>query len=297
MKVFVTGASGFVGSAVVRELLQAGHQVLGMVRSDKAAEQLKAIGAEVHRGDLYNTESIKSGAAVCDAVIHTAFDHDFSKYKDNCETDRKVIAALAATLAGTSRPLVITSAVGLVGEPGKKATENDQPKPASAGLPRIATEEAAQAASDAGIDTYLLRLPPTVHGEGDHGFVPMLINIAREKGTSAYTDKGQNRWAAVHRLDAAVLYRLVVEQKPALKTFHAVAEEGVIFRDIAEAIGAGLQLPVVSKTGEDAAAYFGWFTHFAGMDCEASSAITRTTTGWEPAQSGLLKDMEEGRYF
>lgn len=297
MRVFVTGASGFVGSAIVKELLAAGHQVLGMVRSDSAAEKLRATGAEAHFGDLYELESIKSGAAACDAVIHTAFNHDFSKFKENCETDRQVIGALASVLAGTGKPLVITSGVGLLGGADRIVTEDDVPKTGSGAIPRYASEEAAHAAKALGVDAYIMRLPPTVHGEGDHGFVPMVINMAKSKGVSAYIGEGSNRWPAVHRFDAAVLYRLIIEQKPALKVFHAVAEEGIAFHEIATAIGGGLHLPTQSKPADEAAAHFEWFTHFAGLSCPASAAKTIAATGWQPKHTDLLPDLKAGGYF
>lgn len=292
MRVFVTGASGFVGSAVVKELLSAGHQVLGMVRSEEAAQKLTASGAEAHRGDLYDLKSIKEGAAGCAAVIHTAFNHDFSKFKDNCETDRQVIGALASVLAGTSRPLVITSGIGALRGFDRMVTEDDVPASGSDVSPRMASEEAAHAARAMGVDAYIMRLPPTVHGRGDHGFVPMLIGIARETGVAAYTGDGHNRWPAVHRFDAAVLYRLIIEQQPALKVCHAIAEEGILFKDIAAEIGKGLNVPVASKTNDEAAAHFGWFSHFAGLDCLASGTKSQAATGWQPRQTGLLADMK-----
>lgn len=297
MRVFVTGASGFVGSATVKELLSAGHQVLGMVRSDRAAEQLHAQGAEAHRGDIYDLESVKSGAALCDAVIHTAFNHDFSKFKENCETDRQVIGALASVLKGTSKPLVITSGIGLLSGFGRIVTENDVPKAGSEVVPRVASEEAARAAVELGVDAYILRLPPTVHGRGDHGFVPIVIGMAKERGVSAYIGEGLNQWPAVHRFDAAVLYRLIIEKRPARKVFHAVAEEGIAFRDIANTIGEGLHLPVASKSGDDAAAHFTWFSYFAAIDCQASGVKSREATGWQPKQIGLLDDLKTGGYF
>lgn len=296
MRVFVTGASGFVGSAIVEELLAAGHQVLGMVRSDSAAEKLAATGAGVHRGDLYDLESIKSGAAVCDAVIHTAFNHDFSKFKENCETDRLVITAIGSVLEGTGKPLVITSGIGLLAGFDRPVTEDDKPKTGSDIIPRVASEEAARALQTRGVNTYIVRLPPTVHGAGDHGFVPMVIAADREKGVSAYIGGGENRWPAVHRFDAAALYRLIIEKQPELKTFHAVAEEGLPFREIAETIGEGLNIPVEGKTGDAAAGHFGWFVHFAGMDCAASAAKSIEATGWSPKEIGLKEDMR-ANYF
>lgn len=297
MRVFVTGASGFVGSAIVEELLSAGHQVLGMVRSDSAAEKLAALGAEAHRGDIYDLESIRSGAALCDAVIHTAFNHDFSKFKDNCETDRQVITTLGSVLEGSDRPLVITSGVGLLNGFDRPITEQDEPKVGSDIMPRVASEEAARAVAAKGVNVYIVRLPPTTHGTGDHGFVPILIGLARQKGVSAYIGEGENLWPAVHRLDAAVLYRLIIEKQPWLKVFHAVSEQGIPFREIAALIGQGLNLPVVSKTGDDAAAYFGWFAHFAAMGCAALSEDTKQATGWEPTNISLAEDLTAGTYF
>jgi nucleoside-diphosphate-sugar epimerase len=295
MRVFVTGASGFVGSAIVKELLQAGHQVLGMVRSEQAAAAVIKAGAEAHRGDLNDLESIKKGAAHCDAVIHTAFNHDFTRYKESCENDRKVILALGEALAGSGRPLVITSGTGLL-KYDRLLTENDTP-PGSDVVPRAATDEAAAAVAALGVNTYLVRLPPSVHGKGDHGFVPIIIGMAKEKGQSVYIGEGENRWPAVHRSDAAVLYRLIVEKQPEQKVFHAVAEEGIPFRQIATVIGQGLQVPTISKNAEDATAHFSWFTHFASIDCAASSAQSRKTLGWEPTQPGLLEELVPGIYF
>lgn len=295
MRVFVTGASGFVGFAVVQELLQAGHTVLGLARSDDAAARLIKAGATVHRGDIYDLESIKSGATLCDAVIHTAFNHDFSKYKENCETDRQVVLALGEALANTDKPVVITSGIGLM-NPGRIIVETDMPA-SSETTPRAASEEAANAIAAKGVKAYILRLPPTTHGEGDHGFVPMLAELGKQKGVSAYVGEGKNHWSAVHRFDAAVLYRLIIEQKPALKVFHAVAEQGVEFIDIATAIGNGFHLPVVSKEGEEAQNHFGWFRHFAGIDCEASSGLSRKSVGWEPVHPTLMEDLNEDFYW
>lgn len=295
MRVFVTGASGFVGSAIVKELITAGHQVLGLARSDSAAESLRKAGAQVHRGDVNDLPTLQKGAAQSDAVIHTAFNHDFSQFKANCEADRKVIETLGAALAGSNRPLIITSGIGLLNT-GRIITEEDIP--ASSDLvPRAASEEAANAAAVKGTKVYIVRLPPTVHGRGDHGFVPMIIDRAKENGESAYIGEGKNRWPAVHRLDAAVLYRLIVEQQPSQKVYNAVAEEGIPLRDIAEAIGKGLNLPTVSRTDKDAEAHFTWFTHFAALDCAASSEKTRKTLNWQPSQPGLLEDLVPGTYF
>jgi nucleoside-diphosphate-sugar epimerase len=290
MRVLVTGASGFVGSAVVKELIGAGHQVLGLARSDGSAEKVVKAGAQVYRGDVDDLANLQQVAAGCDAVIHTAFNHDFSQYKANCEADRRVIEALGAVFAGSSRPLIITSGVGLVNI-GRVVTEDDVPPVGSDVVPRVASEEAAAAATAKGANVYIVRLPATTHGKGDHGFVPMVIDIARQKGESAYIGEGKNLWPAVHRMDAAVMYRLIAEQQPSQKVFHPVAEEGIAFRDIAGAIGQGLHLPVVSKTGKDAEAHFTWFTHFASLNCPGSSAKSRKVLGWEPKQVGLMEDM------
>ncbi|ATL46735.1 3-beta hydroxysteroid dehydrogenase [Chitinophaga caeni] len=295
MRVFVTGASGFVGSAVVQELLQAGHQVLGLVRSETAAAALVKAGAEAYPGNLEDLNSLKNGAAQCDAVIHTAFNHDFSKYKENCENDRKVIMAIGEALIGTDRPLVITSGMGLL-DYGKIATE-DVKAPSSAIIPRAASEEAATALAEKGLKSYVVRLPPTVHGPGDHGFIAMVVKQARENGKSAYIGDGQNLWPAVHRLDAAQVYRLVVEQQPVQGTFHAVAEQGIPFKDIANTIGRGMDLETLSLAGEAVEQHFGWFARFAGINCLASSELTKKTLTWSPNHSGLLEDISSGIYF
>lgn len=296
MRVFVTGATGFVGSGVVQELLAAGHQVTGLARSDAGASALVATGASVHRGDLTDLESLRRGAVDAEAVIHTAFNHDFSKYKENCEAERGVIAALASTLAGSSRPLIITSATGLLPQ-GRLATEADVPAPGVDTIPRVATEEAAAAAVARGINVSVVRLPPSVHGDGDHGFVPMLIGMAREKGVSAFVGEGANRWPAVHRFDAARLYKLVLETGMAGGRYHAVAEEGVVFREIAEVIGRRLNLPVKGLTREEAAKHFGWFAHFAALDAPASGARTREMLQWTPEAPGLIADLDRAAYF
>jgi nucleoside-diphosphate-sugar epimerase len=291
MRVFVTGASGFVGSAIVKELLAAGHQVLGLVRSDKGAEQLAATGAEVLRGDVNDIDIIRQGATACQAVIHTAFNHDFSQFKANCEADRKVIETFGEALTGTNKPLVITSGVGLL-DYGRLVSEADTAPVGSDVIPRVASEEAAKAASAKGVNVYIVRLPPSVHGAGDHGFVPIVIGMAREKGESVYVGEGNNQWPAVHRSDAAAVYRLIVEKQPSLKTVHAVAETGVPFREIAQAIGKGLNLTVVSKGNDEATDHFGWFAHFAVINCPSSSEQTRQSLGWEPHGPGLIEDIQ-----
>jgi nucleoside-diphosphate-sugar epimerase len=293
MRVFVTGATGFIGTAVVRELIDAGHQVLGLARSDAGAKSLVAAGAEVHRGSLEDLDSLRSGAAAADGVIHTAFIHDFSNYGPAAEADRRAIETLGAAVAGSDRLFVVTSGTLLVQRQGALATEKYAPNP---NFPRK-SEEAALVLAARGVRASVLRLPPSVHGNGDHGFVPRLIGIAQEKGVSAYIGDGLNRWPAVHRLDAAHLYRLVLEKGTAGANYHGVADEGVPTREIAAAIGHGLNVPVVSKSREEAADHFGWLAHFFGTDAPASSAQTRERLGWRPVQPGLIADLNAEHYF
>ena len=295
MRIFLTGATGFVGSAIVPELINAGHQVVGLARSDANAKSLAAAGAQVHRGSIEDLDSLRSGASAADGVIHTAFNHDFSKWAENCENDRLAIEALGSALVGSNRPLVVTSGTGLVTRPdGRPAAENDAP---TSTVPRIKSEEAANAIAARGVHVSVVRLPPSVHGDGDHGFVPTLVRIAREKRAAAYVGEGSNRWPAVHRPDAAHLYRLVLEKGAAGARYHGVGEEGISFRDIAGVIARRLNLPVVSKTPEEAAEHFGWFSHFAGLDTPASSEKTQRALGWRPTNVGLIADLERGGYF
>lgn len=295
MRVFITGATGFVGSAVVTDLTAAGHKVLGLARSEAAATALLAVGAEVHRGDLEDIDSLQRGAAATDGVIHTGFIHDFARFKEVCDIDGRAIAALGSALADTGKPLIVTAGVALLASE-RLATEQDAGPAPSEAYPRM-SEQAAASATARGAHVSVVRLSPSVHGIGDHGFVPMLINIARKKGVSAYIGDGANRWAAVPRLDAAPLFRLALEKGIAGANYHGVAEEGIAFRDIATAIGRGLNLPVVSIAPDRAADHFGWFTGFAGLDCPASSAWTRAELGWQPRRAGLIDDLEQGRYF
>jgi nucleoside-diphosphate-sugar epimerase len=293
MRVFVTGASGFIGSAVVKELITIGHKVLGLARSDASAARITAAGAEVHRGTIEDLESLKSGVSATDGVIHTAFIHDFSDFKANCEKDRRAIEAMGSALAGTGKALIISSGVGLLST-GRLVVEQDKP---TSTIPRVASEEAAGALAARGIKVSAMRLPPSVHGEGDHGFVPQIINIAREKGVSAYIGEGTNRWPSVHRLDAASAFRLALEKGAKQPHYHAVDDEGVPTKTIAEIIGRHLHLPVVSISSGEADAHFGWMAHFFSFDVPASSEQTREWLGWRPTHSSLVADLDAGHYF
>jgi len=290
MRIFVTGATGFIGSAIVSDLMTAGHRVLGLARSDQGAASLAAAGAEVLRGSLEDLDTLRSGAAKSDGAIHTAFDHDFSKFAANCEMDRRAIEALGSALAGSGRPLVVTSGTGLIA-PGRLATEDDVPASGPASFPRVSEETAASLAAR-GVCASVVRLPQ-VHDRDKQGLVTYAIAIAREKGVSAFVGDGLNRWPAVHRLDAAPLYRLALEKGTAGARYHAVDEEGVTVREIAEAIGRGLKVPVVSLSREEAAQHFGFLGFFVGLDCPASSALTQERLGWRPTtQPGLIEDLD-----
>ena len=293
MRVFITGATGFIGFPVCQELIAAGHKVLGLARSDEGAKQLSSIGVEVHRGSLHDLDSLKSGAAAADAVIHTAFIHDFSKFQENCEIDRLAIEAMGAVLAGSARPLIVTSGTGGLAAPGKLATEEDVP-PANSPMPRV-SEQTAMALLDKGVSAAVMRLPQ-VHDPLKQGLVTYAIAVAREKGISAYIGDGSNRWPAAHVSDVARLYRLALEQHEAGAKYHAVAEEAVCIRDIAESLGRGLDLPVKSLSPEEAQAHFGWLALFASLDLPASSALTRKKLGWNPTGPGLLADLEQKKY-
>ncbi|MEU9332779.1 SDR family oxidoreductase [Streptomyces sp. NPDC048290] len=296
MRVFLTGATGFIGSALVPLLQEAGHSVVGLARSDRSASTLAGLGAEAHRGDLGDLDALREAAAAADGVIHTAFIHDFSDYAAASLTDLRAIEAIGAALAGSDRPFVVTSGTaGLT--PGTVATEDTPADPAVPGALRAPSEQAALALAERGVRASVVRLPPSVHGPGDKGFVPTLIRIAREKGASAYLGDGGNRWPAVHRLDAARLFRLALEEAPAGARLHGVADEGVPFRGIAAAIGRGLGVPVESLAADRALDHFGWLGTFALSDVPASSALTRERLGWRPQEPGLEDDLDEGFYF
>ncbi|MFM0186146.1 SDR family oxidoreductase [Paraburkholderia nemoris] len=294
MRIFLTGATGFIGAAIVPELINAGHHVIGMTRSDAGAQALIDAGAEVHRGTLEDPESLRSGAATADAVIHTAFDHDFSRFVENCEKDKRAIAALGSVLAGSDRPLIITSGTGMgSGEHGQLATEDvfnvSHPNP------RIASEVAGNALLEAGVNVSVVRLPQ-VHNPFKQGLISPLVAIAREKGVSAFVGEGRNRWPAGHLSDVARLYRLAVEKRQQGARYHAVGEEGISSREIAEALGRGLNLPVVSISPDEAASHFGWMAMFVGLDMPASSVQTQARLDWHPTGPTLIADLNEARY-
>ncbi|GAB4022635.1 SDR family oxidoreductase [Spirosoma koreense] len=292
MRVFVTGASGFVGSAVVQELLSAGHQVIGLARSEESAQSLTKAGAEVLRGSLEDLDSLKKGAAEADGIIHTAFIHDFSNYIAAAETDKRAIEAIGSVLTGSDRPFVVTG--GILGlRTDSNFTTEDDPAP---GFPR-ASEATAMALAEAGVHASVIRLSPSVHDAGDYGFIPILINTARQKGVSAYVGEGSNRWPAVHRLDAARLYRLALEKGAVGARYNAIGDTGIPIREIAEVIGQQLNLPVVSIAPDEAAGHFGWMGRFIAFDNPATSLKTQQQLGWEVTHPGLIDDLNQGDYF
>jgi nucleoside-diphosphate-sugar epimerase len=297
MRVFVTGAAGFIGQAVVKELLRAGHQVLGLARSDKNAETLAALGAEVHRGSLDDLESLKQGATASDGVIHLAFIHDFSDLPKSCRADRLAIEAMGTALAGSNRPFIITSATILC-QHGRLVTEEDVPDLSwpYASI-RGPSEQLALSFVSKGVRASVVRLPPTNHGDGDRAFITGLIAIARQKGVSGYIGDGLNRWGSTHRFDVARVYRLALEKGSAGATYHAVAEEGVCIKDIAEVIGKQLNVPIVSKTTEEAQEHFGWLALTVGEDNPSSSTKTQELLGWSPEYPSLISDLKERTYF
>jgi nucleoside-diphosphate-sugar epimerase len=298
MRVFVTGASGFIGSAVVQELLGAGHEVVGLARSDSSAEALTQAGAGVHRGDLKDLDSLREAAEASEGVIHLAYIHDFSTFEDNARVDNVAIETIGAALAGSGRPLVIASGTLMVVSNGETATEADPGQTEGVAGARRRNEQLLLSLADRGVRSASIRLTPTVHGRGDHGFVPITIGVAREKGVSGYVGDGSNRWPAVHRLDAARLFRLALEDAQPGTVLHAVAEEGVPVKEIAEAIGRNLDLPTASIAPEDAGEHFGFLGALLGLDSPASSALTRERFGWQPAQPGLIEDLDgAGEYF
>ncbi len=300
MNVFVTGATGFIGSALVPELLKSGHQVLGMARSDEGAKALAATGAKVHRGNIEDLDSLRSGAKNADAVIHLAFNHDFSKFQANCDNDRQAIEALGSALEGSRRPLIITSGTGIADARGRHATEDDAP---NSQIPRVASEQAADALAARGLNVCVVRLPQ-VHDPVKQGLITYLVAVAREKGLSAYVAEGKNRWPAVHIGDCAHLYRLVLE-KAASSTagnttkatrYNAVGEEGVSMRDIAETLAHGLKIPAKSITPDEAPAHFGWLAMFAAHDIPASSTKTQQALNWHPTGPTLISDLQKMNY-
>lgn len=300
MKIFVTGASGWIGSAVVPELIGAGHQVIGLARSDESAKQLEGAGVEVVRGTLDDIQILKDTAAASDGVIHLAFKHDVAFIQGDFAAaalaDRQAVEAFGEALAGSDKPFVLAS--GIIGiNPGQVATEQDGLESKEAMNPRMETAHVALALADKGVRTSIVRLAPTVHGEGDNGFMLTIASLAKKNNQAGYINDGANRWPATHRLDAAVLFRLAVEKAPAGSVLHAIAEEGVAMKDIVAAIGEGLSVPVVSISADDASKQFGHLAGFAGLDSPASSDATRKLLGWEPTHATLIEDIKSGYYF
>jgi nucleoside-diphosphate-sugar epimerase len=294
MRVFVTGAAGFIGTATTKELIANGHQVIGLARSDANAEAIKKMGAQVHRGSLEDTESLKSGAAKADGVIHLAFIHDFAKFAENGQIDKRAIEAMGSVLEGTNKPLVVTSGTGFLA-PGRLATEDDVAR-AGEGVPRV-SEHAAFEFASRGVRAMAIRLPQVHGGEGKAGFVGYLYDVAREKRVAAYVGDGHERWPAAHRLDVARLYRLALEKGRAGVAYHAVADEGVTTRTMAEVFAKHLNVPVRSITPEEVPAHFGWIGMFASLDMPASSAKTQAELGWKPKEIGLIADISQPGYF
>jgi nucleoside-diphosphate-sugar epimerase len=294
MRIFLTGATGFIGSAVLPKLLEAGHEVIGMSRSDEGARRLEAAGAKAHRGTLEDLASVRAGAEQAEAVIHTAFDHDFSRFVENCEKDRRVIGALGDALRGSDRPLLITSGVG-IGSPGHGQPAREDIFDDSHPNPRIASERAGNALLEAGLNVSVMRLPQ-VHDTEKQGLITPLVEIFRRNGVAAYVGDGRNRWAAGHRSDVALLYRLAIERKEPGARYNAVGEEGVEVRTIVETLARGLGVTATSITPDKAAEHYGWMAMFAAMDISASSAQTRETLGWRPEGPGLIADLEAMRY-
>lgn len=290
MRVFVTGATGFIGSAILDELFADGHDIIGLARSSESERKLLAGGVKIHEGSLNDPESLKRRAQKADAVIHTAFNHNFAQFKQNCEQDRRAIAALGSGLVGSNKPLIVTSAIGILPQ-GQMVSEMTQPVAGAEAHPRAATEEAAKQLITDGVNVSVIRLPPAVHGVGDHGFVSILIDIARQTGISVYAGKGDNLWPAVHRLDAARLFALTITgSRPSI--YHAVAEMGVVFKDIAAVIAKQLNIPLIGLSSDEAAQHFGWFSHFAAMNLSASSVFSQKALNWTPKHPGVVEDID-----
>lgn len=292
MRIFVTGASGWIGSATVPELLAAGHQVLGLARSDASAARVEALGAQVHRGDLEDPDSLRAGASAADGVVHLGYDHDFSDIAHAAELDRAAITVLGEAIEGRGGPLLVIGGTGV--RPGEVSTERDMPGPG--GHPRTLNADLAFSFADRGVRPVVVRFPPTVHGHRDHGFVARLVRIARDAGFAGYVGDGANRWPAVHVRDAARVVALGVDHAPGRSALHAIGEQGIPTREIAEAIGAGYDLPVRSVPPEQAAEHFGWLAMFFGADVPASADLTRELLGWEPTGATLGEDIASGAY-